>query len=105
MMIKSVYYHAKFMVYSRGQMNENQRIYGNLRGWEGRSSRGLAREVFKGVCILFGVRFGGFYGCHSPFPGVSVVFAFLEVSEGVYHSIVVIPSITIDLGWYWNVSL
>ena len=63
-MIKSVYYHV--------------RIYGNLRGWEGRSSHGLAREVFKGVCILFGVRFGGFYGCYAPFPGVSVVFPFFR---------------------------
>ena len=39
--------------------------------------------MLRGVWILSGVHFGDFCGCHTPFPGVSAVFAFLEVSEGV----------------------
>jgi hypothetical protein len=46
-MIKSVYYHTNLdgLFYSRGQVNENQRICGNTLGSESGVSRGLVREV------------------------------------------------------------
>jgi hypothetical protein len=70
------------MVYSRGQMNENQRICDKPMGCESCASRGLAREAFGCVDLIRGMFQGFWDSCHAPFPGVEAVFCFLEVLLG-----------------------
>ncbi len=54
MMIKSVYYHTNFMVYSREQVNEILEYLLQPFGCERGTSRGLAREVLGFVDPILG---------------------------------------------------